>query len=84
MKMRLWNGGIVVADQHVFKTLGCGCRSASFKLHNCDCGPKKKLRMPTSVYKPNSRKVGHIGPTVFFKVNCPTKFKKTPLYVCFL
>ncbi len=41
--------GIAVAEQHVFKKLlNCICKSASFKLRNCDGGLKKKLRVPTS------------------------------------
>ncbi len=34
-----------------FKKLrNCDCGSASFKLRSCDCGLKKKLRVPTSTY----------------------------------
>jgi hypothetical protein len=48
-KLRLWNCGVVVAEQHVFKKLrNCDCGRASFKLRKCDCGLNKKLRVPTS------------------------------------
>ncbi len=41
--------GIAVAEQYFFKKLrDCVYASASFKLRNCDCGLKKKLRLPTS------------------------------------
>ncbi len=33
------------------KLRNCICGSASFKLRNCDCGLKKKLRLPTSEQK---------------------------------
>ncbi len=32
------------------KVAACDCGGASFKLRNCDCGLKKKLRVPTSAY----------------------------------
>ncbi len=46
-KLRLWNYGVAVAEQHSFKKFqNDDCRSASFKLRNCDCGLKKGCACP--------------------------------------
>ncbi len=48
-KLRLWNCGVAVVEQHCFKKLrNCDCGGAFIKLQNCDCGLKKKLRVPSS------------------------------------
>ncbi len=48
-KLQFRNCGVAVAEQHLFKKLwNCDWGRVSFKLRNCDCGLKIKLRVPTS------------------------------------
>jgi hypothetical protein len=61
-KLRLRNCGVVVAEQQFFKKLrNCYCGSASLKLRSCDCGLKKKLRVPTSAISTDMYSIWNIG-----------------------